>query len=449
MSKISEHEMEIGISGERNIVQVSEELRNRLKHRGVFDDRIAALEKFNETVLKDMVHGLNIKTEVESLELFAQVGFESTVLSEGAYEFKHSHQDLLDDRIQVFNLHEFLGSKDATQLHSERKEKVMQIISMRNDASGSDIHENKPNKLNKLDYLHRALSNIKIILFRDNFHMKETFRIENVVSGNRYNQLIIFVGKNSDVNILVNTTHPEGYIPAPHGSLITDFTNIVLNDYARCDFLENRNMNNKDIIYGRKSAELGTGAEINWINIDKNSRSTMMEQHAKLFGENSKSVTSNILCGKNSEYTIYNISEHTGRNTESLIQDRCVLKSSKAIIKGLIRINEEAFNSNGYQKSDILMLDEESRAISMPDLEIHNNQVKCTHGSTITRIDDERIFYMQSRGLDKNEASKMLIEGFYDKILCTIRDRDVADELKRSIVDEQSYESNDATAENE
>jgi Fe-S cluster assembly protein SufD len=142
----------------------------------------------------------------------------------------------------------------------------------------------------------------------------------------------------------------------------------------------------------------------------------------------------NIVCGKNSEYYIYNISEHTGKNTQSLILNKEVLHNSKAIVKGLVKINPDANSSSGYQKSDALILDDASRAISVPDLEIHNHDVKCTHGSTITKLDKEKIFYLQSRGILKDDAEKLLVDGFYEQILSKITSEELRNQIREEIL---------------
>jgi len=89
-------------------------------------------------------------------------------------------------------------------------------------------------------------------------------------------------------------------------------------------------------------------------------------------------------------------------------------------MRGMIYIGENASNSNGYQKNEMLMLDNTSRAISIPDLEIHNDEVRCTHGSSISRPDAEKIFYMQSRGLNHKESERLLVKGFYEVLLSEI-----------------------------
>jgi Fe-S cluster assembly protein SufD len=99
------------------------------------------------------------------------------------------------------------------------------------------------------------------------------------------------------------------------------------------------------------------------------------------------------------------------------MQSRALMNRSKAIMRGLIYIHEAAEDSNGYQRNEVMMLDNESRAVSIPDLEIHNDNVRCTHGSSVSRPDAEEIFYIQSRGLNEIQSQRLIIQGFYEKII--------------------------------
>ncbi len=100
---------------------------------------------------------------------------------------------------------------------------------------------------------------------------------------------------------------------------------------------------------------------------------------------------------------------HKGNNSSSLIKSNGYLLNSKAEYKGLIKIESGAFESVGEQKSHIL-LEGDSGAVSVPDLEILNNDVKCSHGAITSRIKDEDLFYFESRGISKKEARDFLIK---------------------------------------
>jgi Fe-S cluster assembly protein SufD len=150
---------------------------------------------------------------------------------------------------------------------------------------------------------------------------------------------------------------------------------------------------------------------------------------ATLEGDHSKIKTINIYKGNNQTININATSEHIGKHTISLIKTVGILSESKATTRGLIKINESAENSDGYQKSDVLIL-KDSKIISVPDLEIHNDKVKCSHGSTISRMDSNKIFYLQSRGLNQEQAEEIIIEVFYESALKEINDNGIKNELR-------------------
>ena len=83
-------------------------------------------------------------------------------------------------------------------------------------------------------------------------------------------------------------------------------------------------------------------------------------------------------------------------------------------------MEENAENSDGYQKEEVLLLSEEAEADSIPNLEIHNENVKCSHGASIGSIDKDKLFYLMSRGLSKETSIKLVVEGFFDSLLVKV-----------------------------
>ena len=107
--------------------------------------------------------------------------------------------------------------------------------------------------------------------------------------------------------------------------------------------------------------------------------------------------------------------------------------SGKCLYRGLVKINRNAFGSNGYQKEDTLLLSEEAAADSIPNLEIDNNDVKCTHGASIGRIDREKLFYMKSRGLNEEQATREYVKGFFEPLIQRIQIKDLRDNMHKMI----------------
>ena len=95
-------------------------------------------------------------------------------------------------------------------------------------------------------------------------------------------------------------------------------------------------------------------------------------------------------------------------------------KNSKAIFQGKIYVDSNAQKTDGYQLSKAIILDQDSEFDSKPELEIYADDVKCSHGSTSGSLDEDAIFYLMSRGLNRVEARKLLIEGFLVDAIETI-----------------------------
>jgi Fe-S cluster assembly protein SufD len=211
-------------------------------------------------------------------------------------------------------------------------------------------------------------------------------------------------------------------------SVATEFLDIIIEDNSTLKIIDSRNYGNEYLVYSKKNAFLGNNSNIRWTNIEGPAKLNLTSLSSMLNGHNSGSIMNNLVLARNSEYNIFTKTAHNMKDTKSLMLSRAIMNRSKAIMRGLVYIHENADNSNGYQKTDMMMLDNESQAISMPDLEIHNNDVKCTHGSTISRPDDEKIFYLKSRGLDDSESEKIIVQGFYEKTI-----ENVPEELKDDI----------------
>lgn len=124
--------------------------------------------------------------------------------------------------------------------------------------------------------------------------------------------------------------------------------------------------------------------------------------------------------GKNQErFQIETIQHHlTPQSTSNLLikgvfDDRC-----QFFYRGLIRIEKEAQKSHAYQKNQNLLLSPDVFVDSKPELEILANDVFCTHGSTNGYINQEELYYLQTRGLTKKQAKKLIIDGFLKDCLC-------------------------------
>ena len=99
----------------------------------------------------------------------------------------------------------------------------------------------------------------------------------------------------------------------------------------------------------------------------------------------------------------------------------------------LAKVDPAGQQTNGYQRNDNLLLSNQARADSIPGLEIEADDVRCTHGSTTSQVDEEMIFYATCRGLTRGEAVRLIVSGFFQQIFDRITIDSVRDALAEAI----------------
>ncbi len=125
---------------------------------------------------------------------------------------------------------------------------------------------------------------------------------------------------------------------------------------------------------------------------------------------------------------------HNVRNTSCLQDIRGVLRdNSDSKYIGSIIIEQQASQTESFLDDAVLVLGNNTKNQSDPTLEIKNNDVKASHGSTTGRISEEELFFLQSRGLSKSEAENLIVEGFFEKLLNQIEDEKVRETVFEKI----------------
>ena len=99
----------------------------------------------------------------------------------------------------------------------------------------------------------------------------------------------------------------------------------------------------------------------------------------------------------------------------------------------MIKVDKAAQKTDGYQRNDNLMLSESARSDSIPGLEIEADDVRCTHGATSGRVDEEPIFYAQARGLSADVAARLVVAGFFQQVFDRITIASVREALATAI----------------
>jgi FeS assembly protein SufD len=112
---------------------------------------------------------------------------------------------------------------------------------------------------------------------------------------------------------------------------------------------------------------------------------------------------------------------HNSPDSAGSLTARGVLKGeSQSIFKGMVKIKKGAKNSHSYLAHHAMLLDKRARSDAIPGLDIDTNEVKATHSASVAQIDEDQIFYLEARGLPKDEAKKLIVLGFFEPVLSRI-----------------------------
>jgi len=128
------------------------------------------------------------------------------------------------------------------------------------------------------------------------------------------------------------------------------------------------------------------------------------------------------------------LAHHIGLSTGGdLLLKGALRDNARAVFQGLIKIDPNGQQTNSYLKNENLLLSDHARADSVPSLEIDANDVRASHGATIGRVDEEYIFYLQSRGIPRSTAVRMIVEGFFSSIFDRMSQERVREKLASAV----------------
>ena len=247
----------------------------------------------------------------------------------------------------------------------------------------------------------------------------------------RIDHLLIIAKQNSRATIITSATSPT--TPATPSSLEagqkmdsngtakqfrSQIIEVIADDHASIMVVDVQMMGDANN-FSIKRAATGKNASVAWIDCCMGSSFTQSSIMNNLNGPKaSGNITSLFFGGKGQQYDLYAGTSHHAPETTSKLQARGVLvEDAKSTFRGLIAIQPLCTGCEGYQKEDTLLIGDQARIDAVPILEIKNNDVKCSHGTSIGYVDDEKLFYMMSRGLSEEEAQQHIIEGFLGSLV--------------------------------
>jgi Fe-S cluster assembly protein SufD len=217
------------------------------------------------------------------------------------------------------------------------------------------------------------------------------------------------------------------------------YTNAVVELFvepqAKIEYVSLQNLSRETWHFGRHRARLQRDSELDWVLGGFGSKRGKVWIENDLVGPGATSRVTGAYFADGDQHLDYDtFQEHAAPNTESDFAFKGALRErATAVWRGMIRVEEDAQKTNAYQENRNLLLSGEAHADSIPGLEIMANDVRCTHGATLGRIDREELFYLMARGLSRAEAERLIVRGFFQDVLDRIELEPVREALGEAL----------------
>lgn len=166
-------------------------------------------------------------------------------------------------------------------------------------------------------------------------------------------------------------------------------------------------------------AVLDRDAQLDWLTVGMSPGLTKTNIEAALRGAGSRAQMLGILWGHGKQHTHYHtVQDHIAPHTTSdLLYKGALTDAARSVFTGTIRVVHGANGTDAYQANRNLLLSDKASSFPSPNLEIEANEVRCTHGATVGKVDEDQLFYLMSRGLSEELATRMIVEGFFEDVL--------------------------------
>ncbi len=240
------------------------------------------------------------------------------------------------------------------------------------------------------------------------------FRINSQNFG-QFERTLIIAEEGSFVHYIEGCTAPIYTTDSLHSAVVE----IIAKPGARVRYSTIQNWSGDVYNLVTKRAVAYEGATVEWVDGNIGSKRTMKYPSIYLLGEGAHGeVLSVAFAGKGQEQDTGGKAVHLANNTTSVITSKSISKDGGvASYRGLLKVDSAAQNVKSRVVCDALILDEESESNTYPYMEIDSDDVSIEHEARVSRISEDQLFYLMSRGLTEDEASMMIVNGFLDPLV--------------------------------
>jgi Fe-S cluster assembly protein SufD len=224
--------------------------------------------------------------------------------------------------------------------------------------------------------------------------------------------------------------------PAPETAAYSNaVTELFVEPTAKLEYVSLQNLSTETWHFASHHARVERDAELDWVAGGFGSKKGKTRIQNDLNGRGATSRVTGAYFADGEQHLDYDtFQEHIAPDCTSDFAFKGALRdNATAVWRGMIRVEKDAQKTNAYQECRNLMLSPTTHAVPIPGLEILANDVRCTHGATVGRVDRDQLFYLMARGLPRPEAERLIVRGFFQDVLDRIELEPVRDAVTAAL----------------
>jgi Fe-S cluster assembly protein SufD len=229
-----------------------------------------------------------------------------------------------------------------------------------------------------------------------------------------FGRTLVVLEEGAEATVLAETAGPDHTAPGLHCGAVE----IHVGPGAKLHYVDLQNWGGGVWHFAHQRAMIHRDAALQWTTGALGSRLAKVNQHVALAGPGANAEVNGVMFACDVRHLSYHTLQHhqAPHCTSDLLYKGALQDASQLVWRGMIKVDRDAQKTDGYQRNDNLLLSDDARAHSIPGLEIEADDVKCSHGATAGRVDDEQVFYACCRGLSRKEAVRMIVAGFFQQV---------------------------------
>jgi Fe-S cluster assembly protein SufD len=248
-----------------------------------------------------------------------------------------------------------------------------------------------------------------------------------------FSHYLVYLDEGAEVTYVHESSSPAGQSQAMHSGLME----LYVGEGAKLNFVELQSWGDNMWNFTHERIDVAREGTVDWIFGALGSHLTKNFSDLNLVGEGATGKMSGFYFTEGKQHLDHDTQQNhlAPHTTSDLLFKGALVGESESVWQGMIYVAPNATKTDGYQANRNLILDPRSKADSIPGLEILTDDVRCTHGATVGKIDQDQVFYLESRGLAKEDAERLIVEGFFDPIMQRIPFDGVKARFQRAIIE--------------